>query len=157
MLFRSIIDSNSSISHTTSFPILKESRFNYFILNLDFNNVRNNLRYQDNLKEMGVFDKVRYVLNEDLSEEVGVERAEFTSGELEDLGFKLEASIPIVNKTIFNNRIYQGIPLVLGDEKETSHARSEILKIANKIYPIMNYSESNGEELIKKKRRGFRR
>lgn len=152
-----IIDANSSIAHTTTFPILRKATSCYFILNLDFNNIRNNIRYQQDLEEMGVMTKVKYVLNEDLSESMDGERLEFTRGSLEDLGFKLEAAIPSIDKSVFNNRIFQGTPIVLDKEKGTESARQQLFKVANQVHPIMNYSESNGEELLKKKKLGFRR
>ena len=63
-----IIDSNSSLVHVTTYPLLTMVNKCFYVLNLDFNNVRNNVRYRHTLKEMGVYDKVRFVLNEDLTD-----------------------------------------------------------------------------------------
>lgn len=153
-----IIDSNSSINHQSTFPILRLSATCFYILNLDFNNVRNNIRYKSTLEGMGI-KNLEYVLNEDIREEEESkgERLEFTKNELLDQGFKFQAEIPSINKAIFNNRLFEGVPVVLGDEKETFIARQEILKLANRVHPIMNFSKNDGEELVKKRKLGLKK
>ena len=143
-----IVDSNSSLTHVTTFPLLYMAKNCYYVLNLDFNNVRNNIRYREVLREIGIFDKVRYVLNEDISNDVksestgtAIEELMFTADHLEDSGFKLEARIPVIPKTVFLNRLYEGTPIVLDEKKSTEHIRYELLKVANQIYPIKNFSE----------------
>lgn len=134
-----IIDSNSSLHHVTTYPLLTIVNRCYYVLNLDFNNVRNNQKYRSTtLKNLGVIDKVRYVLNEDLTDySDGPEKLEFNSYILEE-SFPLEAKIPMINKVVFMNRIWRGTPCVLDDTKETLKARYEISKVANQIYPIEN-------------------
>ena len=61
-----IIDTNSSIFHVSSFQIAQKAQTCYYIINLDFNNIRNNIRYANMLKEIGIFDKVQYILNENI-------------------------------------------------------------------------------------------
>lgn len=150
-----IIDSNSSLSHVTTFPLLQLAKTCYYVLNLDFNNVRNNVRYHDTLKEIGIGDKVKYILNEDIKNEgdtitatgADLEPLVFTSEMLEDI-FTLEAKIPLIPKTVFLNRVYKGEPVVLDNKKQTLEARYQILKIANQIHPIENFSNIE-EEAIK--------
>lgn len=162
-----IVDSNSSLTHVTTFPILQMAKSCYYVLNLDFNNIRNNARYKDILKEMGIIHKVKYVLNEDIINNgqfesvtagTNIEPLIFTADHLDDSDFKLEARIPIIPKTVFLNRLYEGTPIVLDNNKYTLHARYEILKVANQIWPIKNFKEIEEEymELKKgKKRKGF--
>lgn len=135
----------------------------YYILNLDFNNVRNNLRYKDILAKMGVSDKVKYVLNEDINIDTKnavtgteIEELMFNANHLEDSGFKLEARIPVIPKTVFLNRLYEGTPIVLDEGKEMEHVRFELLKVANQIYPIQNFSDMEDKNNDKtSKKRGF--
>lgn len=159
-----IVDTNSALTHVTTYPLLHMAKNCYYILNLDFNNVRNNIRYKEMLKEIGILDKVKYVLNEDISNEVKnehdgtlVEKIIFDSKHLEDSGFKLEAKIPVIPKTIFLNRLYEGTPIVLDEKKSTEKIRYEILKVANQIYPIQNFSkiEQQVQQNSQKKKKGF--
>lgn len=137
-----IIDTNSSIFHVSSFAILRRAKTCYYILNLDFNNVRNNIRYAGALKEIGIFHKVKYVLNENIENTkefeymgVGIEELNFTSQELEDKYFDLVAKIPSLPKTVFLNRLYEGTPVVLDKNgiSYTNKAKLEILKIVSEI------------------------
>jgi cellulose biosynthesis protein BcsQ len=144
-----IIDSNSSLSHVTSYPLLTMANTCYYVLNLDYNNVRNNQRYKATLKNLGIYDKVKFVLNEDLSDySNGPEKLEFNSKLLEE-SFVLEAKIPMIDKVVFMNRIWQAMPCILDDSKYTLKARYEISKVANQIYPIDNlpYLEREVEKL----------
>mgnify|MGYP000864635228 CR=1 FL=1 len=137
-----IVDTNSALTHVTTFPLLHMSKYAYYILNLDFNNVRNNLRYKETLKNMGINDKVKYILNEDIPGGYLKDSSEeliFTAEHLEDSGFKLEARIPIIPKTIFLNRLYEGTPIVLDENGKNDNIRYEIFKIANQIYPIKDF------------------
>jgi len=143
-----IIDSNSSLTHVTTYPLLHMAKNCYYVLNLDFNNVRNNVRYKDILNEIGIGQKVKYVLNEDITQDSedgssGQELEEliFSADHLDDSDFKLEARIPTIPKTVFLNRLYEGTPVVLDDKKYTLKARYELMKVANQIWPIKNFKE----------------
>lgn len=133
-----IIDSNSSLLHVTTFPLLSMVNKAYYVLNLDFNNARNNMRYRHTLKNMGIYDKVRYVLNEDLTDDANnVEKLQFDSNILGE-SFELEAKIPSIQKSIFLNRLWQGTPVILDDTVHTLKARYELSKVANQIHKISN-------------------
>lgn len=161
-----IVDSNSSLTHLTTFPLLHMAKNCLYLLNLDFNNVRNNIKYREVLKDIGILNKVKYVLNEDITNAhkdsntgTDIEDLMFTANHLEDSGFKLEARIPIIPKTVFLNRLYEGTPIVLDDRKLTEPIRFELLKVANQIYPIKNFKEMEdkfSEKTIKKKRGLFK-
>lgn len=153
-----IVDSNSALTHVSTMPILQRAKKCFYVINLDFNNVRNNLRYKGVLQEMNIGDKIRYVLNENISSkslENGTEELMFTADHLEDSGFELEAKIPAIPKAIFLNRLYEGTPIILDQEKNTEEVRHEILKVANAIYPIKNFSENEQHVGEVKKKKGF--
>ncbi|MFF2531574.1 CpaE family protein [Brevibacillus sp. NPDC058079] len=163
-----IIDSNSSLTHVTTYPLLHMAKSCYYVLNLDFNNVRNNVRYKDILKEIGIMDKVKYVLNEDIVKDntesvsmgMDVEDLIFTADHLDDSDFKLEARVPMLPKTVFLNRLYEGTPVVLDNKGYTLTARYELLKVANQIWPIKNFKEIEQEvdnsKVKKKKTKWFK-
>lgn len=135
-----IIDSNSSLHHVTTYPLLTMVHTCYYVLNLDYNNVRNNQRYRGTLKDLEIYDKVKFILNEDLTDySGGAEKLEFSSSLLEE-SFVLEAKIPMIDKIVFMNRIWRGLPCVLDDTKHTLKARYELCKVANQIYPLDNLS-----------------
>lgn len=159
-----IIDTNSSIFHVSSFQIAQKSKVCYYILNLDFNNVRNNIRYANMLKEIGIFDKVQYILNENIENTkeyyaygVELEELNFTSQDIENKYFNLIAKIPMLPKTIFLNRLYDGIPVVLDKNSVsyTNNVKYELMKIANGICPMGDEYEKLAKQIEKSKSGGF--
>lgn len=165
-----IIDTNSALTHVSTFPLLQLCSKAYYVLNLDFNNVRNNKRYQKTLQDIGIFDKVRYVINEDIDNEymrlIGqepLEEIQYDSAAIEDSGFHVVSKIPEIPKEIFLNRLYEAVPIILDETEYTLKARIEISKIANEVWEVDNYEwlekefsryqgKING---IVKKRKGF--
>ena len=140
-----IVDTNSSLFHVTSFPLLHKARNAYYIINLDFNNIKNNVRYRETIKTLGILEKTKYILNEDIENSpefadygVDLEEIYFTSEKIEKDYFKIAAKIPILPKTVFLNRLYEGSPVVLDENKidYTNSVKYELMKIANEIYPM---------------------
>ena len=138
-----IIDSNSSLAHTTTFPVLQLSNKAYYIINLDFNNIRNNVRYQNTLKGLGVLDKVAYILNEDYNVDYlrmynleEPEELQFTADAVEESGFDIRGRIPIIPKSVFLNRLFDSSPICMDSEAYTVLPRLEIAKIANDMWEI---------------------
>lgn len=140
-----IIDSNSSLAHTTTFPVLQLSNRAYYIINLDFNNIRNNVRYKHTLKGLGVLDKVCYILNEDYNVDYlrmynleEPEELQFTADAVEESGFDIRGRIPIIPKSVFLNRLFDSTPICLDNEPYTVLPRLEIARISNEMWPIEN-------------------
>lgn len=140
-----IVDTNSSLFHLSTIPVLKRAKDCYYIINLDFNNIRNNIKYQTVFKTIGIDDKIRYILNEafDNSEQyqymIGShhEKLMFTKDIVEKKYFPLDGTIPAIPKAVFLNRLYSGIPVVLDEGVEyTAKTKAAILEIANKIHPL---------------------
>lgn len=156
-----VIDTNSALTHVTTFPLLCMSKYCYYILNLDFNNVRNNCRYRGFLETLGIMDKVRYLLNEDIPQDMGdmlsgthLESLVYNS-EMVEKEFQLEAKIPMIPKVVFLNYIYEGKPVALDTHPYTAKARYEIAKIADQIWPIEDFSKLKEEaEKAGKPKRG---
>ena len=139
-----IVDTNSSMFHVTTYPILQKAANCFYILNLDINNIRNNLRYYGTLKKLGLLPKIRWVMNENIEntkefKEHGVEeeKLEFTAMDFETRYFKLSAKIPVIAKSVFLNRNLNGTPLVLDDKiVYTQNAKNALLDLAAQIWPI---------------------
>ncbi|WP_442637624.1 AAA family ATPase [Rossellomorea marisflavi] len=156
-----IIDTNSSLAHVTTYPLLRLATKTYYILNLDFNNIRNNARYKSTLENMGVLDKVSYVLNENHDPEYmkmyGVEEPEeleFTEKEVRDSDFDLAGSLPMIPKSVFLNRLFNGTPIVLDESTDayTLLPRLEFARLANQIWAIDNLEWLENEYEKQRKR-----
>lgn len=144
-----IVDTNSALEHRTTGPLLELANTCFYILDLDYNNVRNNLRYQKELTEFGIIHKVKYILNRDInSKSPGnyTEKLDFTSEELASAGFTLEAKVPMIDPSVMYNRTYMGTPLIFDETQESQEARKELLFVADEIWPI-EYSK----DLVKTK------
>lgn len=142
-----IIDTNSSIAHVTTYPLLRLATKTYYVLNLDFNNVRNNARYKSTLENLGVMDKVEYVLNENYVPEYlamyGVEEPEeldFKEEDVRDNGFEIAGTLPMIPKSVFLNRLFNGTPIVLDESVEAYSLlpRLQFAKLSNQIWAIDN-------------------
>lgn len=139
-----IVDTNSALEHRTTGPLLELANTCFYILDLDFNNMRNNLRYQNELRDFGIMHKVRYILNRDIGvkgQNSYQEKLSFSSKDILDAGFELEAKIPMVDLSTMYNCTYSGTPLVFDTSSETKEARKELLLVADEIWPI-EYSEN---------------
>lgn len=143
-----IIDSNSSLEHTTTGPILQLSSTCYYVLDLDYNNVRINLRYRDTLNKLNLLGKVRYVLNKHITDDLEkrfYEPLEYNARQLEGAGFNIAGKIPAIDVTVVFNRAHEGTPIILDRTPETLLAREEITKLANTIWPMNNFVELTQE------------
>lgn len=129
-----VVDTNSSLHHTTTQPILELAGKIYYVTNLDFNNIYNNVRYQEDLKEFGFTSKIKYILNQDTPDlYIGPEpkcTAEFVQNKTD---IKISFRIQDLTSTVFNNLCFDGNPLVLTDDTFTLQQRIEFLKIAKDI------------------------
>ena len=129
-----IIDTNSSLYHNTA-PLMQMAKNIFYVLDMDYNNVRNNKRYQETLQELNVLEKSRYILNQAIDTSSVV----FGSNKIKSM-FDIAGTVPVIDKSLFFNSIYEGIPVVLRSEKEAADAKQAILKIANQIWPIEGIS-----------------
>ena len=147
-----IIDTNSSLAHVTTYPLLRMAHTAFYFIDLDFNNVRNNSRYKKTLEDIEVFDKIKYVLNKDITKEnraltnrTMIEDLMFDAEALGDLGFNIIARLPELPPEVFLNRLFTGTPVVLDDNNYTLKTRIEVSKIANEIWEIENLDWLNKE------------
>jgi len=149
-----LLDSNSSLAHVSTVALLTTASSVNYILNLDFNNIRNNKRYISTLTKLGIMDRVRYILNENITNEQlkregSSEQLLYTSDHLKESGgFNIIGEVPAVSKPTFLNHIYEGRPISLDNEKETLDARYALAQIANEIWPIekLDYLKRQIEE-----------
>lgn len=131
-----VIDSNSSLEHKTTGPILQLAGHCFYVLDLDFVSVRANLRHRQELQNLGVLNKVSYVLNKAITRDnmhMFKEKLEYGAENLEGDGFKVAARLPMVDPTIMLNRLHNKTPIMLDEQPHTLPVRMELTQIADKI------------------------
>lgn len=137
-----IVDLNSSLFHASTYTLMAMCKEIYCVINLDYNNVLNASRYHKSLVSFGVTDKVRYVLNQDVTNDgsgrFGTDKEELnlTAERLEEEVLHLDARIPNLETSIFFNRQLDGKPVVLHKKPYTVSVRLAFLELANRICPI---------------------
>ena len=132
-----IIDSNSSLRHPTTDPILQCSKTLYFVYTTDFNNVKLNLRYAEELASMGVSDKIKYVLNKALvGEQKDNYTFKFSDEEIVNGKIKTDFEIPLVDMAVILNSTYKHVQLCLDDTFKTIPTRIAFLQLANSVMPL---------------------
>lgn len=137
-----IVDSNSSLNHVTTYPLLQLANRCFYVLNLDFNNVHNNHRYRQKLTSLGIKNKLVYLLNEDITQNKdNKEELQFGPDALIKSGYEISGRIPAIDKSVFLNRLHAGIPIILDNSNATLKARLELSKIADSIWPMDNLEE----------------
>ena len=136
-----IVDANSSLEHRTTGPILQLAKQCFFVLDLDYNNIRSNLRYRQELLSLGVMDKIKYVLNKAVTKEAQsmfAEPLDYTAEDLKANGFDVAAEIPMVDNALVLNRMYDKIPLVYDTSFATLAARMEFSRLSDTIWKMNN-------------------
>ena len=132
-----VIDSNSSLQHPTTDPILQCSKTLYFVYTTDFNNIKLNIRYAEELANMGVSNKIKHVLNKVL---VGEQKDSYTFKYSDDeiIGGKIKTDfeIPLVDMAVILNSTYKHVQLCLDNTFKTIPTRIAFLQLANSVMPL---------------------
>lgn len=127
-----IVDSNSSLEHKTTGPILQLANTCFYVIDLDYNNIRMNMRYRQILNQLGLASKVKYILNKNIEDFSRFEERLDYSDEALSQDFDIVGKIPIIDNTVVLNRLTAGKPVILDDSKETLYARIAITNIVKK-------------------------
>lgn len=135
-----IIDSNSSLEHKTTAPILQLANICLYVIDLEYNNIRMNIRYQQTLKELGILKKVHYVLNRDITKFIAQNFAEPLEYDADSLArdFHVIGRIPLIDASVILNRLTRKRPIVLDTTLNTLDARMEFTNICDKVWPMDN-------------------
>lgn len=134
------VDSNSALEHKTTGPVLQLANVCLYVIDLEYNNIRMNLRYQQMLRDLGVFKKIRYILNKDISKCDTNNFAETLEYDANSLAkdFHVLGRIPFIDTSVMLNRLHSGRPVVLDTTEMTIDARMEFANIADKIWDMDN-------------------
>lgn len=148
-----VIDSNSSLQHATTDPILQLSKTLYFVFTTDFNNLKLNVRYQDELANLGVKDKVKYVLNKALFGEQKLNYTfEYDDKEIVGNKLRIDYEIPLVDMAVILNSTYKHEMLAMDNTPKTLFVREKFIRLANDVMPLGDIDEFVNEiEILKKK------
>lgn len=132
-----VIDSNSSLQHPTTDPILQLSKTLYFVFTTEFNNIKLNVRYQNELAKLGVADKIKYVLNKTLmGEQKQTYTFEYSDKEIIGDKIKIDYEIPLVDMAVILNSTYRHHQIAMDNEFKTLMVRIKFLQLANDVIPL---------------------
>ena len=130
-----LVDSNSAFDHQTTAALYELSGHIYLMLDNDYNNIQNNLRYIDKLREMGYDNKITYIVNKDMSREMEtlcLEDLVYDTSSIGDL--VIDHRIPLIDAGKIKTIDY-GESLVI-TSNIAPEARKAILDIADSIWKI---------------------
>ena len=149
-----VIDMNSSLDHRTTGPILELASHIYFLIDPDYNNIKNNLRYQKQIEELGISGKINYVLNKDIPEDklfVYTQDLDYAISEFDNIGLDITNKIPMVDTSVISNRNFRGTPLVLDTTPATREIKKALLKVCNENWKIDYNAVREADGTVKKK------
>ena len=139
-----LVDTNSSLYHKTSLGVLSAAKICYYVITLSYHSLNSNVNYLDTLKELGVYSKTRFILNQDVTDV----NKQYTGTDLEELEFKgdelsnsqlnpEDRRIPALPQAVMLNREFRGKPLVLDENNSVLRPfQLPLFSIANEIWPI---------------------
>lgn len=134
-----IVDSNSAFDHQTTAALFELAAEICLVMDLDYNNLQNNVRYFDKLKDLGYEHKIHYIINKDLPLETlasCVVDLAYDLQVIQEQGIAIEHRVPMVNNAKMKSLDYNAIPLIDDNTSKTEAARIAILEIANDIWKI---------------------
>lgn len=130
-----IVDSNSAFDHLTTAALFEISGTIFLTLDNDYSNIQNNLVYIKKLGDMGYDDKIKFIVNKDLTRDAELnclEDLEYDTSSIGDL--VIDYRVPFVDIGILRTIDYAGNLVVLSNKAEA--AKKVILEIADSIWKI---------------------
>ena len=151
-----VIDCNSSLQHPTTDAILQICKNLYYVYTTEFNNLKLNLRYIDEFKNLGISNKVKYVLNKALvGEQKDSYSFEYSDKELVSGRINIDFEIPLVDMAVILNSTYRHVQLCSDNTAKTLPVRIAFLELANSVMPLKAPEEIENEiEELKKHYKG---
>ena len=148
-----IVDSNSAFDHQTTAVLYEISGRIYLLMDNDYNNIQNNLRYIDKLIELGYDDKIVFAVNKDITKEAELSCLQALKYDTSSIGnLVIDYRIPLIDAGIVKTLDY-GEGLVVTSLKAIE-ARDRILELADGIWKIdFTRVQSPSEETTKKQSR----
>ena len=144
-----IVDMNSSLEHKTTGPLFALAKRCYFLLDPDYNNLKNNLRYSKDLARLGIKGKIKFVLNRAISPDQTkmqyIEDLEYNIDALDNPDFDITHTIPMADGIMLSNSIFKGTPIVLDLDPSDRELKRAFLTIANENWKI-DYAKVKAEE-----------
>ena len=144
-----IVDMNSSLEHKTTGPLFALAKRCYFLLDPDYNNLKNNLRYSKDLARLGIKGKIKFVLNRAISPDQTkmqyIEDLEYNIEALDNPDFDITHTIPMADGIMLSNSIFKGTPIVLDLDPSDRELKRAFLTIANENWKI-DYAKVKAEE-----------
>lgn len=144
-----IVDSNSAFDHQTTAVLYELSGTIYLMLDNDYNNIQNNLRYIGKLTELGYDDKIKFIVNKDLSREAEMSCLEDLDYDTYSIGdLVIDYRIPLIDAGTIKTIDYSENLVITSDKAK--EAKDMILEIADSIWKI-DYSKVDVSSIPAKK------
>lgn len=140
-----IIDSNSAFDHLTTAALFELSGNIFLILDNNYSNIQNNLTYIKKLADMGYDDKIKFIVNKDLTRESELsclEDLEYDTSSIGDL--VIDYRIPFESIGVLRTIDYGGNLIVTSNKAD--NAKKVILEIADSIWKIDNDKVASVQE-----------
>lgn len=136
-----ICDSNSSFEHQTTSALFEMCGRALLVCDMDYNNICNNVRYNEKLVDMGYGNKLHYILNKNISYDIApncLYDIAYSGDEFSRNGIIVDHKIPLIDANKIKALDYMGKSLVFDDDpsKDISDGRLALLEIANSIWNI---------------------
>lgn len=130
-----IADSNSAFDHQTTAALMEMSGRIILLMDNDYNNIQNNLRYIDKLNDLGYDDKIHFVINKDITRNAERACLEDLAYDTQNIGnLMIEHRIPLGDAGIIKSIDFSEQILVSTDQEDD--VRDALLEVANDIWKI---------------------
>lgn len=150
-----IVDLNSSILGTSTYPFLNKANKIICTITMDANCIRQTLKYKTFLTANGFIDKIIWVMTKTVENTrefnalgSNVEKLIFTPKDFDNQYFPIKHKIPAIPETVFINHLYNGDPVILDDKSYTKGARDAIGELAAEICPVKLEEKKKGKSFF---------
>lgn len=133
-----LVDGNTDMDAKAIYPLYSLSNYTYFVLDMDWGTFHNNKRFLMYLEEEQLFipTQSKFVLNKAIADDelyVGVKDIEA------GIGATFSNIFPRIKSSVIFNMSSKSENVIQSQEKNLAEEKYYFLKMANDIYPILNF------------------
>lgn len=143
-----IIDSSSDLSSKITKVLFELSTINYAVMTMDNNDINNNLRFTNRLKDLHLANKTAFILNKYHIKEYDrfiennvVIPLMFKKDLLSSYEFNIIATIPYMSPNFLNNCLFNGEPMVLAEDSTTLYPESIFMELLSSLFKVPTLKE----------------
>ena len=139
-----LIDGNTDMDAKVIYPLYSLSNYTYYILDMDWSTFHNNKRFRMYLEgeELFIPEQSKFILNKAIADDdLYVSIKDVEAGL--DVGFA--SIIPYINPAITFNLSSKSEDVIQSQDPSLLEAKYYFLKLANEMYPIINFEVINAQ------------